>query len=94
GRALFRVRNMESRPDLVPPCCAACAVARVAEVTWSEEAGWQARHGDTSYQAASGVEALVALQHMHYAPPVTVHLLNNPQAPITAASFIGEARHG
>jgi hypothetical protein len=56
---------MESRPDLVPPCCAACAAIGVAEVTWDGEA-WQARHGDTVRTVSCGVEAMVALQQMHY----------------------------
>jgi len=63
---------MESRPDLIPPCCAACAKAGIASVDWyapdeRTEDGWRVRHGTSLRPAEHGAEAMAMLQELHYA---------------------------
>ncbi len=66
---------MESRPDLAPPCCAACVKAGDVSVTWQPDdtgrpgdllTGWWARHGTTIQAIAHGAEAREVLRALHY----------------------------
>ena len=76
---------MESRPDLVPPCCAACFGAGVADVTWDEQAGWQAQHGIVNVSAASGVEAMNRLRDLHYSAESFAEVAASGRLPEPAA---------
>mgnify|MGYP001561621924 FL=1 len=85
---------MESRPDLIPPCCAACLKAGIADVSWyaegEGEGGWWVRHGAMLVPVAHGAEALAMLQQLHYAQPFGVAAA----PPVTASAGLEVEHHG
>jgi len=83
----------ESRPDLVPPCCAACFGAGIADVTWDEQTGWTARHGNVSINAANGVEAMNRLRELHYSAPVEATGQPAAAEPVTSTTDIDLGDH-
>lgn len=92
---------MESRPDLVPPCCAACWKAGVASVTWHDDDGpppggeWWAHHSDVHVKLAYGAEALAVLQELHYAQSAAKTIRATTQSmSIEEATRDSEVKHG